>query len=434
MNDFIIEDLEFDLEDNELKINMENKYYFAKAIKEEDPLRAIEEFKQVILLETTKGNWGFRSLKQIMKLLFNLGYKYDMIRYYTELLTYRKSAVTKNYSEKSIYNILDYISLDNDVEFMEEICSITLNSLEEMENERLWLKTNLKLAKLWLDKKEYIRLNKILSKLYDICENYNGSVDQLKEVCLLELYSLEIQMYSETKNNKRLKDLYHKTLKIKSANIYPYIMGVIRECGGKMHMDEKRWGEALTDFLESFKNYDEVDSPHKIRVLKYSILANMLNGSNINLFNSQEMKPYKSDPQFLAMVDLMNACQKGDIQKIELILKKHHDEIMEDAFIQVYIDDILQNIRSQILVRLILPYTQINISFIEKELNVTSTEVEALLINLILDERIQGKIDQVNQILNLKAEEELEEKKDVAILALAESVNKLWRLCLNYRY
>ncbi|KAG5514017.1 hypothetical protein PMAC_000639 [Pneumocystis sp. 'macacae'] len=425
-------DLDFDFEDDKFRINVENKYYLAKEMKQDDPFSAIKEFKQVILLETTKGNWGFRSLKQIMKLLFHLGYKHD------ELLTYVKSSVTKNYSEKSIHNILDYISLDNDVKFMEEIYSITLDSLEEIKNERLLLKTNLKLAKLCLDKKEYIRLNrvlskKILSKLYSICEDYDGLVDQLKEAYLLELYSLEMQMYYETKNNKRLKDLYNKALKIKSANIHPYIMGVIKECAGKMYMDEKRWEEALTDFFESFKNYEEVGSPNKIRVLKYSILANMLNGSSTDMFYSKEMNSYKNDPQFLAMINLEDAYQERDIRKIESILKEYHNEIMEDAFIRVYIDDILWNIRSQILVRLISSYTQISISFIEKELNITSIDVEALLINLILDEHIQGKIDQVNQILTLKTKEQLEEK-DITILALAESVNKLWRLCLNRQY
>ena len=39
--------------------------------------------------------------------------------------------------------------------------------------------------------------------------------------------------YTETKNNKKLKWLYNKALKIQSAIPHPKIMGVIRECGGK---------------------------------------------------------------------------------------------------------------------------------------------------------------------------------------------------------
>ena len=57
-------------------------------------------------------------------------------------------------------------------------------------------------------------------------------------------------MHTELKNSKRLKDLYHRALTIKSAIPHPRILGVIRECGGKMHMHERSWSEAATDFFE----------------------------------------------------------------------------------------------------------------------------------------------------------------------------------------
>jgi hypothetical protein len=45
---------------------------------------------------------------------------------------------------------------------------------------------------------------------------------------LLEIYALEIQMYTAQKNNKKLKALYEQSLHIKSAIPHPLIMGVIR--------------------------------------------------------------------------------------------------------------------------------------------------------------------------------------------------------------
>jgi len=44
----------------------------------------------------------------------------------------------------------------------------------------------------------------------------------------LEIYALEIQMYTAQKNNKKLKTLYEQSLHIKSAIPHPLIMGVIR--------------------------------------------------------------------------------------------------------------------------------------------------------------------------------------------------------------
>lgn len=53
-----------------------------------------------------------------------------------------------------------------------------------------------------------------------------------------------------------------------------------------------QWNKASEDFFESFRNYDEAGSPQRIQVLKYLVLANMLMGSEVNPFDSQETKPY----------------------------------------------------------------------------------------------------------------------------------------------
>ena len=51
------------------------------------------------------------------------------------------------------------------------------------------------------------------------------------------------------------------------------------------------WARASEDFFESFRNYDEAGSPQRIQVLNYLVLANMLMGSEVNPFDSQETKP-----------------------------------------------------------------------------------------------------------------------------------------------
>ena len=71
--------------------------------------------------------------------------------------------------------------------------------------QRLWFKTNLKLAKLWLDRAEYGRLTKILKPLHQACRTETGEDDARKGTQLLEIYALEIQMHTAMRNNKRLK-------------------------------------------------------------------------------------------------------------------------------------------------------------------------------------------------------------------------------------
>ena len=90
---------------------------------------------------------------------------------YKQLLTYIKSAVTRNHSEKSINSILDYISTSKQVrpiffqvtisvsfifilqmELLQNFYETTLDALRDAKNERLWFKTMTKLGKLYFDR------------------------------------------------------------------------------------------------------------------------------------------------------------------------------------------------------------------------------------------------------------------------------------------
>ncbi|XP_075016135.1 COP9 signalosome complex subunit 2 isoform X5 [Calonectris borealis] len=350
-DDFMCDDEEdYDLEysedsNSEPNVDLENQYYNSKALKEDDPKAALSSFQ--------KTNFP------------------EMMNRYKQLLTYIRSAVTRNYSEKSINSILDYIS------------------------------TSKQLGKLYLEREEYGKLQKILRQLHQSCQTDDGEDDLKKGTQLLEIYALEIQMYTAQKNNKKLKALYEQSLHIKSAIPHPLIMGVIRECGGKMHLREGEFEKAHTDFFEAFKNYDESGSPRRTTCLKYLVLANMLMKSGINPFDSQEAKPYKNDPEILAMTNLVSAYQNNDITEFEKILKTNHSNIMDDPFIREHIEELLRNIRTQVLIKLIKPYTRIHIPFISKELNIDVADVESLLVQCILDNTIHGRIDQVNQLLEL---------------------------------
>jgi hypothetical protein len=74
---------DFEYEDDEDEdsgdVDIENKYYNAKQMKSTDPEDAIDEFLGIPPLEPEKGDWGFKGLKQAIKLEFRLG-RYDKVR------------------------------------------------------------------------------------------------------------------------------------------------------------------------------------------------------------------------------------------------------------------------------------------------------------------------------------------------------------------
>lgn len=220
MDDAADEDYDFDYEeddDEDVDADIENMYYNAKAKRAESPDAAVADFERVVEKETQMGDWGFKALKQMTKLNFRRGRHADALDSYTRLLKYTKSAVTRNYSEKSINGILDYVSADTvgsaaqqqqtgpavphgssetrkgsaapriDLATMERFYDVTKRALEESRNERLSVKTDLKLARLWLARNEFGRLGQV-SCLYDctccpLADRAQSPANRFSKIC-----------------------------------------------------------------------------------------------------------------------------------------------------------------------------------------------------------------------------------------------------------
>lgn len=86
----------------------------------------------------------------------------------------------------------------------------------------------------------------------------------------------------------------------------------------------------------------------RVQCLKYLVLASMLMESHVDPFNAQETKPYKADPQILAMTDLVGAYQESDINKFERVLRASKATVYEDPFIRPYVEDLINVLRTQV--------------------------------------------------------------------------------------
>jgi COP9 signalosome complex subunit 2 len=55
---------------SEPDVDLENQYYNSKALKDDNRQAALDSFQKVLELETEKGEWGFKALKQMVKITF----------------------------------------------------------------------------------------------------------------------------------------------------------------------------------------------------------------------------------------------------------------------------------------------------------------------------------------------------------------------------
>lgn len=215
----------------------------------------------------------------------------------------------------------------------------------------------------------------------------------------MEIAALQIQLYSRLKDTKKLRVVFQRAMSVRGGIPHPRTLALIQELGGKMHMSQRNFDEASQSFFQAFKSYDEAGDRARLRCLKYLVMASMLHASSINPFDSHEARAHRDDPEIVAMTNLVAAFHDDDVRRFEKILRGNEGRIMDDEFVREHVADLLRTIRTQVLMRTIGPYTRIRLARIAKELNgIPVEDVEGLLVSLILDGRLRGRIDQVRGI------------------------------------
>lgn len=315
----------------DMEVNLENSYYNGKQMRDtayeqlDSPpdenddestelisiQQAIAEFEKTIEMEDTIGEWRFKCLKQIIKIhIHQRDFKSAKLSYHKllECISHPElQGVTPNAIEKGIHRMLDRVSSilnssqsDPEAQSLAKLVydsTLSLFSLKgSCPNERLWFKTNLKYGQLLYENQDF---GKLQSVIYDLLHT-SGLEDTPPEnrsssnsTHLMEIYALQIQLYSKLKDNVMLREIFAKAKAVRGGIPHPRTLALIQELGGKMHMGGKDYEEACTTFFEAFKSYDEAGDMARLRCLKYLVLASMLGESSINPFDSQEVRPYK---------------------------------------------------------------------------------------------------------------------------------------------
>jgi tetratricopeptide (TPR) repeat protein len=388
--------------EDDLKIQLENTFYEAEDAKNSDPARSLSLFEQVVNLSKETGEkdvrWQWKALEQVVLLRAKLGKEpATIVAAFSELLSHMNK-VTPNEVNDTINNILDALSGLSQQTNLDAMYEMALEKLKSSNHERLWFNANLKRGKAFLARGEYDRLEQVVR---DLRESNSANDDVNKGTYLLEVYALEIAMYGAKRDTKRLREAYSKTQALSAAIQDPRIMGGIHETGGKMFMEEGRWQEAYDEFYAGFRHMQEAGDVRAKQCLKLVVLANMLAVSSINPFDSREARVYQNDEEIKCMLALRTAFETSDIKEFERVLKDPKAGISNDPFISRFTASLLRNIRSATLQRIVKPYNRIRLAFLGKEIGVDADEVEELLVQLILDGKVEARIDQQQGLLDL---------------------------------
>ncbi|PVH16174.1 uncharacterized protein CXQ87_004041 [Candidozyma duobushaemuli] len=421
-DDFLSEEsYEFEFEDEDDDViqsevpdqdSTENKYYYAKSLKEDSLDAASEQMKALIAAADPNEDveWIFKARKQLAKMAYHQGRFDDVLEYIGSLIQLLPK-LNGNYAEDSISKLLHRYSACNDQQFVLRMYDVIVSHLQDsmasaVSGQRLWIRINMNRLRNFLDNGPLDECSSLIaainSKLESVSESTQNSY-------ILDIIAAEIEYTFKTDINlSRLSYLHRKASKVSSTITHPRVMGVIRECSATIHFYRRNFETARVEFYEAFKNYDEAGSDTKKKILKYLSLCSLLTENEVNPFESQETQSYAALPEYRNLIELVNCCETLDLKGYLYVLEKmktENDALIHDRIFENASGHILHNIKVRLLLNLLKAYKTIRFDSVIRKLQLES---EAHLEDLLIKMANQGnyhsiKVDFANKFIEIQS-------------------------------
>lgn len=388
---------------------LQNDYYQAKAFKDEDPAKSIQKLQLLVDSNQVKSDtiaWIYKSIKQIAKIHY---YNHDFERCLHSLAQLKPLLLQMsdlNYLDESMNRVFNNYSNNKDNLFLLKLHEILLEFLEIIKNQRpsksynssdrLWIKINLNKFSILLDQRYFDQCFSIISSLNDKLAQVS---DVTKNSYSLEVIASEIELLSMTGdfNIDRLTSLYQNSLNIVSPVTHPRIIGVIKQCGGKLEFYNKNFEESRSNFYESFKNFDESGSiVEKNQSFKYLILLSIITENEFNPFESQETQHYIQEPEFEPLIMILenfndlNLHAFNTVTQTLLVSDDKNDEFLQDDIFQQSVEIINKLIIEKILLNIFKSFSSVSFQFIQDHLKLADGEDE--LVDILMKLGTEGKL------------------------------------------
>jgi len=324
-----------------------------------------------------------------------------MVAQYQKVLD-KIPSVTRNEASDAIDQVLNACAETADTKLQEQLYNITSAVLAKMpDTDRMLFDVRMKLCKTLMTKQKWEEAQDTLDMLHKSCLTASGEDDKKGHGGeLIEIYAMNFRLSSATQNSMKMKELYERTKDLTAAVSNPHSQSVIKECWGIMFGDDGNWTVAKGHFFQAFLHYGEIGNADKAKqCLKYYVIAHMLSNSDANPFDQRETQAYAKDPEIVVIISLRNAYEKCDVPAFGARLYEINKA--QDPFIMRHIVGMTRDFQSRAIVSLIRPYRRIRLQHLADQLNEKLEKIEEILVALILDGQVDGRIDQVRGMLDL---------------------------------
>jgi len=177
----------------------------------------------------------------------------------------------------------------------------------------------------------------------------------------------------------------------------PQLQAQIDQMSGVLCAEEKDFKTAFSYFYEAFEGYNTMGEPKTaVQCLKYMLLTKIMTNAAEDVYaiiNGKAGVKY-AGVEVEAMRAVADAYKKRSVEAFEATYKQYHAQIAQDEIIERHLKELKANLLEQNLIRLVEPFSRVQIPHVAKLIKLDLPLVERILSSMILDKKLNGILDQ----------------------------------------
>lgn len=366
----------------------------ADGLRQSDPAAAEMSYRAVLSKQTTDE----QELKDQETALLKLGSLYRDEKKMNELAQLvvdsrgYMSTVAKAKTAKLIRALIDLFPASS----RELQMQVTSENIEWARKEkRVFLRQSLeiKLVALHIDAQNY-------RQALTMTEELLKELKQLDDkIILTEVYLLESRAAHAIQNLPRSKTAL-TSARTTANSIYcpPILQAQLDLQAGALNADDKDYKTGYSYFFEAFEGFIQVDEndPRALSSLKYMLLCKIMMGlpDDVTALLSMKSSVRFAGKDLDAMKAVAHAQTERSLEMFKTTLQDYQDQLHKDPLIRSHLSALYDTLLEQNLLRVIEPYSSVELSWIAHEVGQGRDIVEEKLSQMILDQVFFGVLNE----------------------------------------